>query len=59
MTNEQAAERQAKHECLMREMVEALEWAVRQIDSAMIETVAAQQRYDSAVSLLARAKEQQ
>ena len=41
------------------ELFEALEWALRQIDVVMIETEAAQQRYDAARAALAKATGEQ
>ena len=69
MTNEQAAERRAKHECLMRELVEALEsahafltdsrigmWAYMESDAFYSDLAGEVKKIEA---ILARAKEQQ
>lgn len=62
MTNEQAAERQAGRDCLMRELVEALEgmcdiW--RSTCSIYGWDVQHLSQFETALNALARAKEQQ
>jgi hypothetical protein len=37
------------------ELLEALRWTIRQIDPVMIETAAAQERYDAAVAAITKA----
>lgn len=71
MTNEQAAARQASHENLMRELVEALEGVVKAWDDMFYandyggvelskrDAFEAYRVFDNARTALARAKEQQ
>lgn len=42
-------------DALMAELLDSLTWAVRQIDTSMIETVAAAEKYDACVAAIAKA----